>query len=389
MATAYTDTINGQPLTIVIDAVAWAEPVAMGWFARCLKLNRLLGDSTHLLHIPAVDDSEPIWYAGVTGTSLAAGIERMAIEHEPLRESIVAFPLDSRIYVARVEQGLVREEWFLYPDAFETHVQTWREQGRPFVLLTGDGRQNAEMPNAIEIPVDIDTQAMAFKHASFALLAARLLRWRDCIATLSIGVFAVGLSFAFAWWQRAPTVEPLQRVTALVTQPTSPVRHTASAELAKLVEIAAEHDPVLWHVHHATELKYDPSTGTVELHLADADPVSTHIGPLPSAPTVPELLPYTIHEFHTLLAVHLESPTWRVAFGDPYPVANSEDLEQHVTVSIGNVERPFETSVTAALIDLSKRLMRVPITMHQADCSILEGWFTSCELKLAIRGAAA
>ncbi len=97
MASAYVDTINGQPLTLTIDAVAWAQPLVASWLTRCRELNRLLGKSTHLLRIPATDKTEPIWYAGVAGTSLAAGIERMAITHEVLRDSIVAFSLDSRI----------------------------------------------------------------------------------------------------------------------------------------------------------------------------------------------------------------------------------------------------------------------------------------------------
>ena len=267
--------------------------------------------------------------------------------------------------------------------------KTWREEGRDFVLLTGGGRQVVDLPNAAELPVDIDTDAMTFRHASIALLSAGLLRWRDCIALITICMVAIGLSSALAWWQRAPTIEPLQRVTAFVTQSPSPVRHTASAELAKLVHLAAEHDPTLWHVHRATDLEYDTATGIVELHLQNSAPISTHIGLLPVSPPVPPLQPYTIHEFHTLLASHLESQAWLVTFGDPYSVGDGTELEQHVTVAIGDASNPFETAVTTALIDLSERLVRIPITMHKANCAIVDGWFAACELKFAIRGASA
>ena len=36
MAIAYEDGINGQPLTITIDAVAWAQPSATSWWNRGL-----------------------------------------------------------------------------------------------------------------------------------------------------------------------------------------------------------------------------------------------------------------------------------------------------------------------------------------------------------------
>ena len=389
MATAYADTISGQPITVAINATAWAQPVAVGWLARCRELNRLLGDATHFLRIPGVENSEPTWYAGVGGTSLAAGIERMAIAHDVLRNSIVAFPLDTRIYVANVERGLVRDEWMLYPDALETHIQTWREEGRHFTLLSGGGQQQVEMPNAADVPVDIDTATMTFQHASVALLAAGLIRWRDCFAAMGLMVVAVGLSFALAWWRSVPTIAPLQQVAALASQPAAPVRHIASAELAKLASLATEHDPVLWHLHNATELTYDTASGTVQLHSSSAMPVSTQIGPLPITPAVPPLQPYTLHAFHARLVSHLESHAWTLHLGDPYPIGHDTDLEQHLSVSIGNAEEPFETSVTLALIDLSERLVRVPITLHHAACTVVEGRLATCELTFALRGLSA
>ena len=389
MATAYTDSIHDQAITIAIDAEAWAQPIKSGWLTRSRELNRLLGKATHLLRIPAIDDAEPIWYAGVAGTSFAAGIERMAVEHDVLRDAIVAFPLDARIYAAGVENGLVQQEWVLYPDAFEAHVQTWREEGRTFTLLTGGGRQDVELPNAANLPVDIDTEAMTFKHASIALIGAGLLRWRDCVAVSSLALLTVGLSVALAWWQRAPSVEPLQRVAALIGQPAAPVRHTASAELAKLALLSAEHDEPLWRAWRATELRYDAAQGSLELHSATAAPVSALIGTLPDSPAVPPLLPYTVHEFHGMLAFHLESDAWSLAFGDPYPIGDATELEQHLTVSIGDATDPYKTSVTLALADLANRLKRVPITMHQANCAIVTGRFAACDLKFAIRGASA
>ena len=387
MATAYTDTIQDQQITITIDAEAWAQPVKTSWFSRCRQLNHLLGKSTHLLRIPAVEDAESIWYAGVAGTSFAAGVERMAIEHASLRDAIVAFPLDTRIYVADVESGLVQNEWVLYPDALETHVQIWREEERHFVVLTGGGRQDVVLPNAATMPIDIDIVVMAFKHASLALLTAGLFRWRDCVAVLSLSVFTLGLTFALTWWQRAPTIEPLHRVAALITQPDAPARHTASAELAKLALLSAEHDESLWRAFNATEFKYDAARGTVELHSANTTPISTPIGALPVSPKVPPLLPYTILEFHNKLSSHLASRQWTLSFGEPYPIGDATELEQHMNVLIGNANDPLETSVTLALIDLAKWIERLPITMHQANCIVVEGRFAACDLKFAIRGA--
>lgn len=386
MASAYVDTINGQPLTMTIDAVAWAQPLAASWLTRCRELNRLLGNSTHLLRIPATDKTEPIWYAGVAGTSLAAGIERMAIAHEVLRDSIVAFSLDSRVYVADVQKGLVREEWCLYPDAFKQRLQTWRAQARTCTLLTGGGRLEIDIPTAAQIPVDIDTAAMTFRHASVALLGAGLVRWRDCLTTLAVVVLAFCVSFALAWWQRVPISEPLQHVASLVTTTAAPVRYNASVELATLALLAADHDAALWHTHGASKLEFKPNEGMLVLHTATTDPLSTPIGPLHEAPPVIALKPYTIEAFQSKLTSHLESMPLTLKFGDPYPVAGSVQWEQHITVSIADSDDTHRASVASVLVDLSEHLFRLPITLHHAHCMIEEGVISTCELSLAMRG---
>ncbi len=386
-ATAYTDAIDVHPITIAINASAWAEPTAAGWFIRCKELNRLLGASTHLLRLPAAHESESIWYAGVAGTSFAAGIERMAITHEVLRDSFVVFPLDTRIYVADVQQGLVREEWVLYLEAFENHVKTWRERGRPFTLLTGGGRQSIDMPNAAELPIDIDTEAMTFQHASMALLHAGIVRWRDCFLALAVIVFAIAISATLSWWLRTPTIEPLQRVASIVTQDVTPLRYTASSELALLAMLVATHDVALWRDHQAIELAYDAANGTLELRAANAEPISASFGPLPTAPKPDPLQPYSIHSYQGKLADHLMSPMWTVTFGDPYPIGLGAELEQHVTVAIRTVDESEQLPVAPALVDLSERLIQFPIALHQANCIVSDGVFSTCELKFAIRGA--
>ena len=386
MASAYQATINGQPITIAINAVAWAQPASASWVIRCRELNRLLGKHTHLLCVSASDRPEPIWYAGVGGTSLAAGIEQMAIAHETLRESIVAFPLDERIYVANLQKGLVREEWVLYADAFATRVRAWRAEGREFILLTGGGRTDTDLPNAARLPVDIDTKAMTFKHASIALLSAGLLRWRDCATLLGTLVVAIVMSLVLSFWQRAPSVGPLQQVAALVTQPTLPVRHRASIELAALAMLVSEHDVPLWRMHGATEFTYDAAQDSVELRSHTLTPISTDIGSKSTSPEPPQLLPYAIEAFRMRLETHLASPVWSLTFGEPYPIGSEGEFEQHVTVSIDIASDALAFSMASVLVDLSERLVRLPITLHRVDCRISDGAFDTCELSLTIRG---
>ena len=386
MAIAYQDAVNGQPLTVTIDAVAWAQPDAANWFTRCRELNRLLQKSTHLLRIPAAEKTEATWYAGVAGISLAAGIERMAISKEVLRNAIVAFPLDTRIYVANVEKGLVREEWVLYPDAFENRVEAWRTERHKFVILTGGGRIETDVPYATQLPVDIDTKAMSFRHASVALLASGMMRWRDCVSTLLVVLLALGTSFALSWWHSTATIDPLQKVAALVTQPVAPAHYNASAELAKFAKVAADHDVALWKVEEATDLTYEASDGSLELHFANGTPIRTSMAPLPIAPSVAALKPYTLTTFKEKLEEHLGSPDWSLTFGDPYPIGLDAELEQHVTVSISDESTAGEISVAAALVDLSERLVRLPIMLHEVNCSVAAGVVNACELRLAIRG---
>ena len=389
MAIAYADTINGQPLTMTIDAVAWAQPLAASWLTQCRELNRLLGKSTHLLRIPATDKSEPIWYAGVAGISLAAGIERMAIAYEVLRDSIVAFPLDSRIYVADVQKGLVREEWCLYLGAFEQRVQAWRAQARNFTLLTGGGRLEIDLPNVAHVPVDIDTAVMTFRHASVALLAAGLVRWRDCVTAFAVVVLAFCMSLALIWWQHAPISEPPQRVASFETTAAEPVRYNASIELASLALLAAEHDVALWQAHKASHLRFQPSVGALELQTGASVVVTTLFTPVNETPAVVPLQPYTIEAFRAKLASHVESLPLKLTFGDPYPIGSSAEWEQHVTVSIGHADESEGVSVASVLVELSEHLVRIPITLNLANCTIEEGVFTGCELLLAIRGRGA
>ena len=389
MATAYTDAIDVHPITIVVNAEAWAQGAGDGWFTRCRQLNRLLRGSTHLLRLSTADEKEPIWYAGLAGASIAAGIDRMAIVHESLRNAIVAFPLDTRIYVADVQNGLVREEWVLYPDAFDERVKTWREAGRTFVSLTGGGRQVVDMPNADDLPVDIDTEAMTFQHASLALLGAGLIRWRDCYSLMGVVACAFVISAALAWWQRAPGIEPLQRVSSLVTQDVKPERHTASAELAYLAVLAATHDRALWRDHSATELTYDAGTGMLALTSAISDPITTPIGTLPTLPDPIPIKPYTIYEYQAKLAAHLASSMWTLTFGDPYLVGAGSQLEQHITVAIRPLDESQEVSVASALFDLSALLLRLPITLYQANCGVSDGLISTCDLRFAIRGGSA
>ena len=386
MATAYHDAVNGQPLTITINADAWAQPDTANWFTRCRELNRLLRKSTHLLHLPAAEGTETTWYAGVGGTSLAAGIERMALSEVALRKAIVVLPLDTRIYVANVQKGLIREEWVLYPDACDTRVQAWRNEGREFVLLTGGGRSTVDLPNAAELQVDIDTESMSFKYASVAFLANGLIRWRDCVAVCLVTLLTVGTSFAIAWWQRSPSIDPLQKVAALVTQPIAAAQFNASAELAKLALISAEHDADLWNVEGATDLNYKATVGEVELRFANSTLISTPIEPLPIVPDIAVLRPYTLATFKEKLEGYLVSPNWSLAFGDPYPIGAGKESEQQITISVGDAAVANVTSVAPALVDLSERLVRLPIALHEVNCSVGEGVVNYCELRLAIRG---
>lgn len=386
MATSYVDAINGQPLTISIDAVAWAQPVAASWLTRCRELNRLLRKSTHLLCAPSGEKSEKVWYAGVSGTSLAAGLERMAIAEKNLRDAIAAFPLDSRIYVARLQNGLVREEWVLYPDAFDDHVRTWRSEGRNFTVLTGGGRLSLELPNAAHVPVDIDSNAMVFKHASLALLEVGLLRWRDCVLGFGVLAIAICASFLLALWQRTPIVEPLQRVAVLVTQSTDPVDYDASAKLAAIALQVANHDVALWQAHSVSELRYEAEHETLELHSTSSEPIKTPLVNVPKSPDVVSLEPYTIQAYETKLMHHLASPNWTLTFGEPYPVGMDSEFEKHVSISIGSSDKDYGKSISAILVELSERLRGLPIKLHQANCAISDGVFISCELRFSIRG---
>ncbi len=386
MATSHHDTISGQPIAIVTDAKAWQEPDITSWWSRCREINRLLRGATHVVKVDW-GDAPATWFAGSAGTSLAAGIEHMAVNHERLRDGIVALALDERIYTASLTGGLVREEWFLYPNAFTEQVQAWRSEGRTLTRLTGGGTQDVELPNAADIPVDIDTDALTLRHASFALISAGLLRWRDGVLALGAVLLASSITLGLNWWRTDTTLVPVQDLVALVTEPAPPARFDAAVDVGILAHLAATHDAVLWDVNDASRLEFDPAERRFTLHMHSRPSLST-VAPAVQPEPPPPLVPYTLRALHDGLADHLHSSYWSLTFGPPYAIGSGDDLEQHVTIAIGHETDANDIGVAYALVKLTKRLRRLPVTLHHANCAVQKGAFQSCELQFAIRGLA-
>ena len=384
------DAIDGDPIRISLNATARSIPKGAGWLTRQRELNDLFADgASHLLSLPTSDGEEIQWHAGAPGVGLSAGLERMAVEREQLRDCIAAFALDERIYAAEMRGGLRRQEAALFPNAFKEHVAKWRSEGRQFVHLTGRGRQKIALPNAWEIPVDMDVNALTFRHASLAMLLAGAIRKRDGFAALGGCAMAVLTMAGVAWWQSmSDPLETAQRLTELVMDPVEPSRPWGYADVAPFTSMLARRDRALWDASGASLLRFDPIQGDAVLLssggavLAATRLTRTDVDERPFEP-------HALDDLAATTAELLNMPDAIATIDEAYSVGDGL-MQRNATVRIGDfpegdVRLQRGVDATGALLELTRRIDGLPITMHGAECEIEQGQVRICELEFSLR----
>ena len=392
---SHDDAIQVSPMTVSIDATALVQSKLSSWHLRCRELNAMLGDATHLLRVQSDSQDESTWYAGAPGVSLAAGIERMAIEHETMRDALVVFPFDQRIYVCDVQGGLVRAEWMLYEDAFKQRISEWRMANRNFVVLTGGGKQEVDLPNSLELPIDMDVNALVYEPASLAMLKAGLIRWRDLMVGASAVAIATLATVGATWWQSVPDDFDMSQLAAVVIPEAPPMRMRGALDLVPFVELTATHDAGLWRLGGVESVVFDPATNLTQAKSAAGGIVAQTELPRATGEETPTLQPYLMTTLVNGLDALLVSEYWSATISEPYTVGRNL-LEAHLDITVGAVDGSGnatstdsnQSTVSIGLIELARRIDRLPIGLHSADCDVTDGRIHTCKLKFALRGQA-
>lgn len=392
---SHDDAIQVSPMSVSIDATALVQSKLSPWHLRCRELNSMLGDATHLLRVPSDTQDESTWYAGAPGVSLAAGIERMAVEHEAIRDAIVVLPFDQRIYAADVQSGLVRGEWMLYEDALKQRISEWRMVNRNFVVLTGGGKQEVDLPNSLELPIDMDVDALIYEPASLAMLKAGMIRWRDLIAGAGVVAMATLATVGAAWWQSVPDDFDMAQLAAVVIPEAPPMRMRGAVDLVPFVEMTATHDAGLWRLGGVESVAFDPATNLVQAKSASGGIVAQTELPRATGEETPTLQPYLMTTLVNGLNALLDSDHWSATIAEPYTVGRNL-LEAHLDITVGDADESGnatsadsnQSSVAVGLIELVRRIDRLPVGLHSVVCDVTDGRIQMCKLKFALRGQA-
>ena len=176
------DSIQGNPIRISLGCEVETVGRDATWIQRVRRINRLLRrtKATHMLGVQHQTSNQTTYYVGKPGISLAAGVEGMLQNHESMHDSIVVLPLDDRMYWAETKGDAVVNEGAQITSRFEALTHDWQQKGLTTVLLSGGGMASVDIQPSIELPVDMDTEAIELLPASRYLLSQGLVRTRDC-----------------------------------------------------------------------------------------------------------------------------------------------------------------------------------------------------------------
>ena len=376
------DTLGGEPFEVVLNTPAHQQPLDHGWLPRAREVNRLLKASngaTHLVRHVANDPSQEqrsseTWYAGMKGLAIGAGIERMAVDHEIMRQAIVLLPCDTRVYWADLRDGVLQADGMPFPNALNELITEWRSETRTFVVLNTDGEQVLDLPNATEVDPAFEDTDVTMRSASTLMLRTGLPRWRDWIALISLclvtSVAYAGVSF---WDQDTrPTL-----TTNLFVAEVPPPRYRAAAELAAFTHVIATHDATLWQTRQVQSLRMNPVDGMTTLRGQDPDSWQLEsVLRLPHHDLV-QVQPFQLNQFATQLIDLLQTQGFDVIPGEPYELGGGV-WTQVLTLTVG--QQPVQQ-----LLDLVHTVRHLPVQLDIAECTVHQGLVQSCRLVLSIR----
>ena len=375
------DSLNGEPIAVVLGAAAWQQPTEAGWLERSKAVNQLLRRTkraTHLLRVVDESGEQETWYAGRPGISLAAGIERLAVNDESVRDATVVLQFDSRSYFAELNGTLVVDEGGLYPKAFDERARLWRDSGREVIVFDDVARRQLESASCGKSILNVDLATLTFRHATLTMLRAGIVRWRDCVMLLLLFLLACAAVLAHSRWLQTSANElPVLIQLPQIVSPPAP-RFQAAAEIAALALAASDHDVALWDSVGVSQITYDPENDQVALfRQGEEKPLLTHELAI-SLRDSPPSNSLSLANLRELLREIFSTAGFSVAFHPPFDFGDVQ-IAQKVVATVNEY-------ATTRLIDLAATLKNLPIQLRLAECRVVHGVLTDCELTFSIQG---
>jgi len=144
MSYSVSDSINGKAITIAYGAAQLALPRSVAGRARTRVVRQHLASNRagYALVVRNESDTEVWWAADSAGVSLAAAIESWLDETVDMATGFrVVIPLDTGIYIATVDDGLVSDERILPTDRAEEELRDCTDHGTVVYAYEGGSLQ--------------------------------------------------------------------------------------------------------------------------------------------------------------------------------------------------------------------------------------------------------
>lgn len=267
------DSIDGRDVVVVCSAAQLPLPLDAGrWtVGRMVRQQAEAAEGSRVLRTVHESTAEQTWWFGDDGIAVAAAVDAWAEGRAGLGAlAAVAVPFDARVYLARLEDGLVAEEWVLAGGAARERATALRaETGRLLGLDVG-GRSETVADLVESEAVDLDLDGCRLEPMS-VLFAKRGLFHPvyPLVLALLLGLTAAG----WLYWEQG-------RLAAAAAAAESMLESAAAGEMAaefgggtKLELFAgmlAEDALVALHREGLDRAEYVPAQHTVRMRGAAA-----------------------------------------------------------------------------------------------------------------------
>ena len=151
------DAIAGEELSVVCGAAQLPLPLDAGrWeVGRMVRQHAKASEGSRVLRTVHEATGEQTWWVGDDGVAVAAAVDAWAEGRADLGSVAgVAIPFDARVYLARLENGLVAEEWVLAGEPARERAAALKDETGRVVGLDVGGR--AETVADLVDPVKVD-----------------------------------------------------------------------------------------------------------------------------------------------------------------------------------------------------------------------------------------
>lgn len=393
------DSIDGREIVVVCGAAQLPLPLDAGRWAvgRMVRQQAEASEGSRVLRTVHESTREQTWWVGDDGVAVAAAVDAWAEGRTGFGAlAAVAVPLDARVYLARLEDGLVSEEWVLAGDAARERAAALRaETGRLLGLDVG-GRSQTVADMVENEPADLDLDGCRLEAMSVLFAKRGLFHpLYPVVLALLLGLTATG----WLYWKQS-------RLAAAAAAAESMLESAAAGEMIAAFDGAAnleafagmlgEDALVALHREGLDRVAYVPAQNTVRMRGVAAGfvpgareyararggefvmtggnwEVARAVGSVPDSRSVE--------------GIGIEAVAGRLfgfeALGASVKLSSREAGERTVTWG-------FVVGLSAPtaydLAELARRLQGEPVALHRVECKYARWVMESCDVELTAKG---